>query len=83
MSSSDGENEDDEMDKRCTKKMIGNESMVGMEDMMADPEADEALNDLDEFLASEGGEGAGEARSGPDGNEWGMSILISMYFMNV
>jgi hypothetical protein len=45
--------------------------MGGMADMMADPEADEALNELDELLASEGGEGAGEARSGADGSEWG------------
>ena len=68
---SDGENEDD-LDKRCTKKLIGNDSMMGgMADMMADPEADEALNELDELLASEGGEGAGEARSGADGSEWG------------
>lgn len=67
---SDGENEEDDIDKRCSKKLIGNESMMGMADMMADPEADEALNELDEFLASEGGEGAGEARSGADGSEW-------------
>ena len=62
---------DDERDKRRAKKMMGNESMVAMEDMISDPDADEALNDLDEFLASEGGEGAGEARSGADGSEWG------------
>jgi len=68
---SDGENEEDDLDKRCTKKLIGNDSMIGgMADMMAEPEADETLNELDELLASEGGEGAGEARSGADGSEW-------------
>lgn len=50
--------------------MVGNESMAGIEDVMADPETEEALAEFD-FLVSESGEGAGEARSHGDGTEWG------------
>ena len=47
---------------------IKNESMV--EDVMADAETEEALAEFD-FLVSESGEGAGEARSQGDGTDWG------------
>lgn len=43
--------------------------MAGMEDAMADADTEEALAEFD-FLVTEGGEGAGEARSHGDG-EWG------------
>ena len=62
---------------RCTKQsdpvgeqVIGNESMAGMEDVLADPETEKAIAEFD-FLVSETGEGAGEARSHGDGTEWG------------
>ena len=43
----------------------------GIDDVMtADPETEEALAEFD-FLVSESGEGAGEARSQGDGTEWG------------
>lgn len=44
--------------------------MAGMDEMLADPETEEALAEFD-FLVSETGEGAGEARSQGDGTEWG------------
>ena len=44
--------------------------MAGMEEALADPETEEALAEFD-FLVSESGEGAGEARSSGDGTEWG------------
>ncbi len=49
---------------------MGNESMAGMEDVLADAEAEEALAEFD-FLVSESGEGAGEARSQGDATDWG------------
>ena len=52
---------------------IKNESMV--EDVMADAETEEALAEFD-FLVSESGEGAGEARSQGDGTEWGKSQRV-------
>lgn len=54
----------------CVLQSIGNESMAGMEDVLANPETEEALAEFD-FLVSESGEGAGEARSQGDGTEWG------------
>ncbi|GAB1608074.1 striatin-3-like isoform X5 [Argonauta hians] len=69
----DGISADDESEERAEKqrkfKSIGNESMAGMEDVLANPETDEALAEFD-FLVSESGEGAGEARSQGDGTEW-------------
>ncbi|XP_046359156.1 striatin-3-like isoform X5 [Haliotis cracherodii] len=59
--------------------MVGNESMAGIEDVMADPETEEALAEFD-FLVSESGEGAGEARSHGDGTEWGVQGGGSMPF---
>lgn len=57
-----------------------NESMAGMEDM--DPET-EALAEFD-FLVTESGEGAGEARSHGEGTEWGKPTnaveLRTLYF---
>lgn len=47
---------------------VGNESMAG-EDLMEDPETEEALAEFD-FLVSESGEGAGEARS-HQSSDWG------------
>lgn len=44
--------------------------MAGIDDVLADPETQEALSEFD-FLVSESGEGAGEARSHGDGPEWG------------
>jgi len=38
--------------------------------LTADPETEEALAEFD-FLVSESGEGAGEARSQGDGTDWG------------
>ena len=52
---------------------IKNESMV--EDVMADAETEEALAEFD-FLVSESGEGAGEARSQGDGTDWGKSRRV-------
>ncbi|XP_046545180.1 striatin-3-like isoform X2 [Haliotis rubra] len=71
----DGGSADDESEERLERKghkikMVGNESMAGIEDVMADPETEEALAEFD-FLVSESGEGAGEARSHGDGTEWG------------
>ena len=54
--------------------LVVNESMAGMEDAMADPDTEEALAEFD-FLVTEGGEGAGEARSHGDG-EWGKYIPL-------
>ncbi|XP_074641715.1 striatin-3-like isoform X2 [Tubulanus polymorphus] len=68
----DGETADDESDERILrtqKAMIGNESMAGIDDVLGDPEEEEALAEFD-FLVSETGEGAGEARSQGDGTEW-------------
>eukprot|EP00106_Octopus_bimaculoides_P021341 XP_014788783.1 PREDICTED: striatin-3-like isoform X5 [Octopus bimaculoides] len=69
----DGISADDESEERAEKqrkfKSIGNESMAGMEDVLANPETEEALAEFD-FLVSESGEGAGEARSQGDGTEW-------------
>lgn len=48
--------------------------MAGMEDVLADPETEEVLAEFD-FLVSESGEGAGEARSQGDGTEWGKYYL--------
>ena len=55
--------------------MVGNESMAGIEDVMGDPETEEALAEFD-FLVSESGEGAGEARSPRDGSEWGKILTL-------
>ena len=44
-----------------------------VEDVMADAETEEALAEFD-FLVSESGEGAGEARSQGDGTEWGKCV---------
>ncbi|KAK2145167.1 hypothetical protein LSH36_697g00020 [Paralvinella palmiformis] len=78
---SDGENEEngtaddddeDRLEKRRTKKILGNESMAdqGIDEVLtADPETEEALAEFD-FLVSESGEGAGEARSQGDGTDW-------------
>ncbi|XP_055957488.1 striatin isoform X2 [Patella vulgata] len=68
----DGGAADDESDERLERKgnkikIIGNESMAGMDDV--DPETEEALAEFD-FLVSESGEGAGEARSHGDGMPW-------------
>ena len=49
-------------------QVVGNESMAG-EELMEDPETEEALAEFD-FLVTESGEGAGEARS-HDGSDWG------------
>lgn len=49
---------------------VANEGMAGIDDVLADPETQEALSEFD-FLVSESGEGAGEARSHGDGPEWG------------
>ncbi|ESO96474.1 hypothetical protein LOTGIDRAFT_231798 [Lottia gigantea] len=56
---------DDEDDNLRT----GNESMAGIEDVLGDAETEEALAEFD-FLVSESGEGAGEARSQGDGMPW-------------
>ena len=53
---------------------LGNESLAGMEDAMADPETEEALAEFD-FMVQESGEGAGEARSHGDGTEWGKALV--------
>ncbi|KAK2181776.1 hypothetical protein NP493_382g02052 [Ridgeia piscesae] len=58
---------DERLEKRKAKAVVENESMV--EDVMADAETEEALAEFD-FLVSESGEGAGEARSQGDGTEW-------------
>lgn len=42
-------------------QVVGNESMAG-EELLDDPETEEALAEFD-FLVTESGEGAGEARS--------------------
>ena len=60
--------------------MIGNESMAGIEDVLADPETEEALAEFD-FLVSESGEGAGEARSQGDGTIWGRSTTPICFFI--
>ncbi|XP_067682540.1 striatin-3-like isoform X6 [Haliotis asinina] len=80
----DGGSADDESEERLERKghkikMVGNESMAGIEDVMADPETEEALAEFD-FLVSESGEGAGEARSHGDGTEWGVQGGGSMPF---
>ena len=49
-------------------QVVGNESMAG-EELMDDPETEEALAEFD-FLVTESGEGAGEARS-HDSSDWG------------
>ena len=51
---------------------IGNESMAGLD--VIDPET-EVMAEFD-FLSTEGGEGAGEARSG-DAAEWGEYWLLN------
>ena len=51
---------------------IGNESMAGLD--VIDPET-EVMAEFD-FLSTEGGEGAGEARSG-DAAEWGEYCRVS------
>ena len=63
-------------DKNCTNLQAagGNESMAGMEDVLVDPETEEALAEFD-FLVSESGEGGGESRG--DGTEWGLSKFNS------
>lgn len=53
--------------------MVGNESLAGMGDVMADPETEEALAEFD-FLVQEGG-GEGEARS-LRSEHWGQSLII-------
>ncbi|XP_029650819.1 striatin isoform X6 [Octopus sinensis] len=79
----DGISADDESEERAEKqrkfKSIGNESMAGMEDVLANPETEEALAEFD-FLVSESGEGAGEARSQGDGTEWGVQGSGSISF---
>ncbi|XP_013409886.1 striatin-3 isoform X2 [Lingula anatina] len=70
----DGVPVDEEAEERAEKrrakpKALGNESMAGMEDVLSDPDTEEALAEFD-FLVSESGEGAGEARSQGDGTEW-------------
>ncbi|CAH1791651.1 unnamed protein product [Owenia fusiformis] len=62
------DDDNDERMERRSAKMSGNEGMAGMEDI-GDPDTDEALAEFD-FLVSESGEGAGEARSQGDGTEW-------------
>ena len=57
-------------------QIIVNESMAGMEEALADPETEDALAEFD-FLVSESGEGAGEARSSGDGTDWGKSSACS------
>ncbi|XP_078673597.1 striatin-3-like isoform X1 [Branchiostoma floridae x Branchiostoma belcheri] len=59
-----------EKGKKALVQMMENESLAGMEDVLADPETEEALAEFD-FLVSEAGEGAGEAKS-TDGAEWGL-----------
>ncbi|XP_055957495.1 striatin-3 isoform X9 [Patella vulgata] len=76
----DGGAADDESDERLERKgnkikIIGNESMAGMDDV--DPETEEALAEFD-FLVSESGEGAGEARSHGDAVQGNNSIQFSM-----
>ncbi|XP_025103837.1 striatin-3-like isoform X2 [Pomacea canaliculata] len=68
----DGMAADDESEERLERKgikikVVGNESMAG-EDLLDDPETEEALAEFD-FLVSESGEGAGEARS-HDSSDW-------------
>ncbi|XP_025103843.1 striatin-3-like isoform X8 [Pomacea canaliculata] len=70
----DGMAADDESEERLERKgikikVVGNESMAG-EDLLDDPETEEALAEFD-FLVSESGEGAGEARS-HDSSDWGV-----------
>ncbi|XP_033105019.1 striatin-3-like isoform X2 [Anneissia japonica] len=78
----DGGTADDEADERemgktmgtiikRNKPILGNESMV--EDVVTDPDTEEALAEFD-FLVSEGGEGAGEARTSGDDKklDWGV-----------
>lgn len=62
--------------------MIGNESMAGMEEALADPETEEALAEFD-FLVSESGEGAGEARSSGDGTDWGELPRLSLLLLTL
>ncbi|XP_041355161.1 striatin-3-like isoform X3 [Gigantopelta aegis] len=77
--SADEEN-DERLERRGAKvKVVGNESMAGIEDVMGDPETEEALAEFD-FLVSESGEGAGEARSPREGSEWGVQGGGSMPF---
>lgn len=70
---SDGENEENQGDDderipnmvkrpKTTKPNMGNESMAGIEDVVADPDTEEALAEFD-FLVSENNDGAGGARS--------------------
>ncbi|XP_055957494.1 striatin-3 isoform X8 [Patella vulgata] len=78
----DGGAADDESDERLERKgnkikIIGNESMAGMDDV--DPETEEALAEFD-FLVSESGEGAGEARSHGDGMPWAVQGNNSIQF---
>ncbi|XP_071963535.1 striatin-3-like isoform X2 [Antedon mediterranea] len=84
----DGGTADDEADDSMNKNMatiikrkkpiLGNESMV--EDVVTDPDTEEALAEFD-FLVAEGGEGAGEARTtgddtkldlSPTSEDWGV-----------
>ncbi|KAL5009242.1 hypothetical protein ScPMuIL_014823 [Solemya velum] len=73
LSDEDGMAADDESEERLEKrrsiKSVANEGMAGIDDVLADPETQEALSEFD-FLVSESGEGAGEARSHGDGPEW-------------
>lgn len=64
-----GDDSHDTIERKKTKKTLGNESMAGVEDIMGDPDTEEALAEFD-FLVSESSEGAGEARSQGDGTEW-------------
>ena len=51
--------------------MVGNESMAGMDDVLNDPDTEEALAEFD-LILSESSEGAGEARTAGDGADWGL-----------
>ncbi|XP_033644615.1 striatin-3-like [Asterias rubens] len=53
------------------KPVVGNESMAGMDDVLNDPDTEEALAEFD-LILSESSEGAGEARTAGDGADWGL-----------
>ena len=45
--------------------------MAGMDDVLNDPDTEEALVEFD-LILSEASEGAGEARTAGDGADWGL-----------
>ncbi|XP_072169323.1 striatin-3-like isoform X1 [Diadema setosum] len=57
--------------KKKSQPLVGNEGMAGMEEVVDDPDTEEALAEFD-FLVAEQTEGAGESRTVGEGPDWSL-----------